>query len=258
MLQSGIGKTDDLDTPSLKTGAAHTDDTSDEQELPWAKRGWLASPEYYDFWGGILARDLRPWLDGKTVADIGAGNARIWQAAFEHGLEPAKLSLIDPDLGAKDELLARPDVYAQRAQLEDVAPVKTEVAVFKQSFHLIYDRAGPAIFDMVRAADACIHFAMPPGIDWPVTETFMELFRPTCPDIRAILAENGRTIMEERRLDFPVRMDRAEWIRMVENRFISCLHDCGDDVIKHETRWARDTLPEKLEFNDTLECLIFR
>jgi hypothetical protein len=228
-----------------------------EQQLPWAKHGWLSSHEYYAFWGEVLVSDdLRPWIDGRQIADIGAGNGRIWQAALERGLKPDQLQLIDPDLGSVPELAARPDVVTQKNTLEEVAPITTEVALFKQSFHLIYDKFGSELFDLV-AADTYMAFTMPRDIGWPVSSAFLDLYLPTCLDFHRIVAESGRKVIAGNRYDYPVRMHRMEWITMLENRFVSCLADCSDTFINNEIVWAQEYLPEELAFSDTLECLIF-
>jgi hypothetical protein len=229
----------------------------DEQQLPWTKRGWLSSVEYYAFWGAIFVSDsLRQQIDGRQIADIGAGNGRIWQAALEQGSKPYQLRLIDPDLVIAPELAARPDVVAQKKTLEEIAPVETDVALFKQSFHLIYSKLGPELFDLVQA-DTYVTFAMPMDIEWPASEAFMKLYRPTCLDFQKIIAKSGRKIIADNRYGYSVHMHRAEWITMLENRFVSCLGDCSDILIADEIAWALRNLPEELEFSDTLECLVF-
>lgn len=228
-----------------------------EQQLPWAKLGWLSSSEYYDFWGAVLVSDgLKPKINGCRIADIGAGNARIWQAALQQGLEPDQLQLIDPDLGIAPELAAKPNIVTLKKPLEEIAPVVADVALFKQSFHLIYRKCGLGLFDLIQA-DTYITFTMPHNIEWPTSEAFLDSYRPTCLDFQKIIIESGKKIIAKKQFDYPVRMDRAEWIQMLENRFVSCLANCSDALIADEIAWALKNLPEKLEFNDSLECLIF-
>lgn len=228
-----------------------------QQQLPWAKRGWLSSDDYYAFWGAVLTSDdLRARMDGRQIADIGAGNGRIWQAALEQGLEPDGLRLIDPDLGVVPELATRPDVIAQKNTLEEVAPVTADVALFKQSFHLIYNKFGPEMFGLVQA-DTYLTFAMPREIEWPASEAFMDLYRPTYLDYHQIIEASGKTVVEENCYEYAVQMARSEWIAMLEHRFVSCLAECDDRFIADEINWAMHNLPEELVFNDTLECLIF-
>jgi hypothetical protein len=228
-----------------------------EQQLPWAKRGWLSSSEYYDFWGEVLVSDsLKSRMDGRQITDIGAGNARIWQAALEQGLEPGQLQLVDPDLSVGPELAARPNIVTLKNTLEEIAPVATEVALFKQSFHLIYNKFGLELFDLIQA-DTYMTFTMPRDIEWPTSKAFLDLYRPTCIDFHQIIAESGKKIIAENQFDYPVYMHRAEWIQMLENRFVSCLADCTDTLIADEIAWALKNLPQELEFNDSLECLIF-
>lgn len=228
-----------------------------EQQLPWAKYGWLSSDDYYVFWGSVLAgEDLRSRIDGRQIVDVGAGNGRMWQAALEQGLEPDALRLIDPDLGVVPELAARPGVIVQKNALQDLAPVMADVALFKQSFHLIYNKFGPELFDLVQA-DTYLAFTMPREIAWPASEAFMEWYRPTWIDFHEIIAESDRKIIAENQYDYPVHMHRSEWITMIENRFVSCLANCNDKLIAEEIAWAVKNLPEELEFNDTLECIIF-
>lgn len=228
----------------------------DNQKNPWAKRGWLLDGAYYSFWGNILSRDLRDLLHGRVVADIGSGNARVWEPALRGGLRPAQLTLIDPDLGIAPSLAALDFVTPLKEGLADAAPVTADTALFKQSFHLVHRAVGPALFDMVRSP-VYINFSMPHRIDWPVSEVFLELFRPSHLDVRQEAARAGKSVIAAKVYDYPVRITRDEWIAMIENRFVSCLKDCSEETLALETGWAMMNLPETLEFSDRVECIVF-
>jgi hypothetical protein len=218
----------------------------------WGKSGWLASPAYRAFWSGVLARELRPFLAGKSIADIGAGKAAIWPGALEI-LGLTRLQLIDPYLDVDGALAAHPLVVCSKAPLESLWPsLAAEVLFFKQSFHFAYAALGAEMF----RAGTLITLSMPKEIGWPVSQRFRQLYAPTHLDIAALARAHGKTIAYHQPLSFAVSMPRDTWVAMLRCRFVSCLHQCDDAWIEEEVRWANVHLPQVLAFDDTLECVV--
>jgi len=231
-------------------------DKNEKDFLRWADNGWLASPEYLSFWGSVFSSDLVNYVDNKTIADIGAGNGQIWEYAIQNGCLPKALHLIDPDLYISNELENYRFVQEHKDPIEDVSPLHIDTAICKQSFHIIYEYIGNKFFDLVNA-EKYIIFSMPKKISWAVSDAFEEIFLPSCLDVEKAMKENGKKTVSSNIYSYPVKLPRHVWISMVKGRFTSCLHPCDDEFIENEVAWIEANLPETIEFDDKLECIIF-
>lgn len=222
----------------------------------WAKYGWLSSDAYCEFWGKILATHLKPHLEGLHVVDVGAGNGRIWEEAFSLGLSLKHLTLIDPNLSVSKKLIEHNDVSLFKDYLGNVEIIEPDVFFFKQSFHLLSIALGQKLFSIIEDKQI-IHLAMENPIQWPISDDLKKLCLHHCHEIFSFPEVTERTILLKRKLCFPVIIRRDEWIVMLQQRFISCLHAVDDSFIDKEIAWAKTNLPETLKFNDCLECIIF-
>jgi len=230
---------------------------SEKERNRWADEGWLSSNSYYNFWGNIFSKDLDQYIRNKEVVDIGTGNGLVWENTLNKGANPSHLTMIDPDLSISEKLAGRDFISPHRSTIENVEEIIGDTIIFKQAFHLVYEKSGDRLFDLVKGKNF-ISFAMFPEIDWPVSDAFKEVHAPSCPDARKIIEKNGKKIIESKLYSYPVTMNREEWISMIEGRFISCLYACDDGFIENEVSWIQDNCPDIVEFKDTLECLIFR
>ncbi len=231
-------------------------DQTFEPGSAWNKQGWLATDSYYSFWGNVFANELTTFLKDKIITDIGTGNGIIWEKSLEQRLSVKRLDLIDPDLCTRPQLHNLDFVTAYRNNIEDISPITTDVALFKQSFHLAYGAMGDTLFNKINAA-RFITFAMAPDPIWPMSPAFKKRFILDCPDFQTIMTKNGKKLIHTEYFPFPVGLPLKEWISMIENRFISSLHDVDDAFITQEIEWATQYLAEQLYFYDTLECLVF-
>ena len=225
--------------------------------MRWAAKGWLASPAYADYWSDVYCTKLAPYFNGKVVADIGAGNGCVVEDAICKGLAPKELHLIDPDLHISAELEKYDFVRAHPCSLKGMPPMAVGTALFKQSFHLVYQDMGSALFNVLTAHDYIV-LRMPLAVDWPLSGAAKTILRESSSDIWPHFQAAGKTLISMESFSYSVRLPRVEWLGMLQGRFLSCLHGIDDDAIAQEIFWAQANLPDILEFSDRLECLIFR
>lgn len=223
----------------------------------WGEIGWLGRDEYYNFWGNIFATELFKFFKNRTVLDIGAGNGRLWQEAFNQGLLVTELHLIDPALNISPSLSKRREVIEHKTNIENLKHVPCDVVVFKQSVHHIYQEMGAEMFKMFDTP-VFINFSMPENPDWPISKALRKRFALSYLDVEQITQNAGKTILHKTLISYPVVMNKKEWHTMLEQRFTSILHDCDDAFIRREQSWVNDNFPEKIAFYDHLECHIFR
>lgn len=225
----------------------------------WSQSGWLASDRYYQFWGEILSEKLRPYLENRHVADIGAGNGKIWEAAFHRGLPLKHLTLIDPHVSASGPFLESKHVSIIRLPLaENGVPVSADTLFFKQSFHLVFNPPESVTLPNGTTNQHIIVLYMGRGINWPVSEKFKMLHAASCSDPCEWMPRHGKKLVLKTRFSFPVRITRQQWIEMIANRFSSCLHALNAREIESEITWIDKNTPDELYFDDTLECAIFK
>jgi hypothetical protein len=98
---------------------------------------------------------------------------------------------------------------------------------------------------------------MPSNVCWPFSDHHTALLRESCVNPCSIIESNGRAIVSKSRHSFTVSISRDAWIQMLNNRFISFLHSLSDNQLNAEMKWAEKNLPENIEFNDVLECVVF-
>lgn len=226
------------------------------QNKSWGQTGWLSSVAYRHFWSGVFADELSILFENQIVIDIGAGDGAVWEGAMEQSLRPAHLHLVEPVFEVFPSLKARGNVTHYPSMLHDIGVLQGDVAVFKQSFHHVYDCMGSAVFDVLDVR-TFMNFSMPLDCGWPMSPDFRALYEPSVMDMDAVIAQMGMHVIERRDIRYPVVLDRDEWCAMIGRRFTSVLHDCSDDFIAAEIAWAQSNLPDVLEFHDTLECLVF-
>ena len=215
----------------------------------WGSNGWLNTANYYNFWGNIYKQFD---LNEKIVIDIGAGNGRIWDVVFETGLKVKELHLVDPVLQVSSCLQKHEHVVLHKKLLKECVLPYADIAIFKQSFHHLYQIWGKQVFDLFQA-ETIIIFCMPPEPLWPLSPVLRSKYDAAYSKIDSdLLTVSKKKNYVTFLLDYPVSLDRSEWCSMLASRFFSTLHDCTDEFIQEEIRWANENLPDKLRFSDRL------
>lgn len=217
----------------------------------WGNSGWLSDDTYYRHLAHFLEDNMAESFTGKTVADIGAGRARLWDHLLQQGVCPRSLHLIDPNLQPSAELSGRDMVILTRAGLEAVAPVSVDTVVFKQSLHHLVDIYGSDLSSMIKA-EQVLTFSMPEDVSWPMSPDFRQGYLKSYSGIREHFNALGCQLEQALEWSYPVRLSRDEWCEMVKKRFTSVLHDVEAEFIEQEVHWAQENLAENLLFEDRL------
>lgn len=223
----------------------------------WGNVGWLGSDNYYTFWGNVYTQKFAEYFENKIVLDIGAGNGRIWEEALKSGFKVKELHLIDPALNISPQLSGMPKVVEHRTTLDSIGGICGDVAIFKQSIHHVHGIMGAKMFDIIQSP-LFINLSMPLKPAWPISPALMKKYKPSVLDVENTLKQSSKVIQQSLLVSYPVRMKRDDWCAMLSQRFTSILHDCDDAYIEREIEWVKQNQPDILEFNDTLECLVFR
>ena len=171
--------------------------------IRWAAKGWLSSADYSDYWSRIYSVDLAPYLTDRIVAEIGVGNGLVIEKAIQNGLRPTRLYLIDPDLHISAQLQALDFVRSYACSLADMPRMVTQTALFKQSFHLIHQQMGAALFDVLQA-ETYVVLRMPEDVEWPLSDTLKTILRQSCADVAPLFAAAGRTMVSAEVFSYPV------------------------------------------------------
>ncbi|MBY0355602.1 MAG: 5-histidylcysteine sulfoxide synthase [Rickettsiales bacterium] len=223
----------------------------------WSRAGWLATAQYQAAVGKFIAQQLIPFLQGKTVLDVGAGTGDIWRHALENDVSPKQLILVDPYVQPSADVLAMEQVSYYKSTLAEVPQSKSaDVFFFKQSFHLMYAQMGEALFELIGTRQM-ISFSMKSCAGWPFSAQMQARFAPSVLPMVELAATHGKSLIHKSTLRYAVQLSREEWQHMLKLRFMSCMADCSEAEIAQEIQWASDNLPLQVAFDDVLECHVF-
>ena len=57
---------------------------------------------------------------------------------------------------------------------------------------------------------------------------------------------------------FKVNLQKSEYIRMIKNRYISCLLDVSESEIKKGINEIKSNYKNQIKFTDTLNCIVYK
>ena len=225
------------------------------------ERNWADRPEYVAWMAERIMAWLRP-TPGVRIADIGSGTGLFLGRLVETASAATPILCIDPSRHMLDLLPDDPRLSPVRATAEQIAsgevPLpyeQVDAFVLKEAVHHVTDIPATlrGLAGRLAPGGSILIVTLPRRLEYPLFPEALERFaagQPEPGDIAEALRAAGlRT--EHRYEEYPVTIDREQWIGLVRNRWMSVLSTFSAEEIDAGVEAIRLRHPEhELQYID--------
>jgi SAM-dependent methyltransferase len=218
------------------------------------------SPDYIA-WMTSRILDHASIQPGDVAADIGCGTG-----LYSRGLATAAATVIcaDPSQAMLDQLPDEPALIPVQASAQEIAErrvtlpaAQLDAIVIKEAVHHIPADVRPAVLqglaELLAPGGRILIVMLPARIEYPLFTAALQRFeslQPDPADITALLADTGLEA-ELRYDDYLLSFEKARYLHMVRNRYMSLLATFADAELEHGITEMRERYPgDRLEFAD--------
>jgi ubiquinone/menaquinone biosynthesis C-methylase UbiE len=228
---------------------------------------WNHRPEYVD-WMADRISDLLAIKPGERIADIGSGTGLFLNRLLAGAGPDRPVLAVDPSAAMLRRLPDDPRVQAVQATAEEVATGaarmpydELDVITVKEAVHhfseLPVTLAGLA--GRLAVGGRILIVTLPPKTGYPLFPAAYDRFaewQPEPQDMAGMLEAAGLTV-DVMYSGFDVSIDRAEWLHLVGERWMSVLSSFPDDELERGLAEIRELFPaETLTFDDRFAFIL--
>ena len=229
----------------------------------WDKKTWLSSNEYISCLIHFLKKQINFNKEIK-ILDIGCGRGKIISTLsnkYQMNNLPLGIDIVKhPDVGKKIKVIKINALkYLSKTKL------KFDVILFKQSIHFFKLTEIRKILSIsknkLRPKGKIIILALHPKQNhWPLFKIFKtKLIKSLIKD--EIVLDLIKSSFREYKINyfkFKVKLSKDLYLKMIKNRFTSCLLDLSLSELKNGIKEIRASNKKKLIFFDKLICISYK
>ncbi|MCZ7416436.1 class I SAM-dependent methyltransferase [Streptomyces sp. WMMC897] len=230
---------------------------------------WARRQEYVDWMEEQIHRRLS-LAPGRPLADIGAGTGLFLQRLMERYAAPDRpITCVDPSQAMLDRLPDDPRLRPLRATAEELASGAVRLPgdaplgglLIKEAVHHFADlgRTLTGLAELLAPGGRIVIVTLPPKIGYPLFQSALDRFAERQPEpaaLAGILQDAGLTTTVDHGA-YPVRLDRDEWTRLVQGRWMSVLSSFPDAELAAGVQEIKERYPAgELEFSDTFAFVV--
>jgi ubiquinone/menaquinone biosynthesis C-methylase UbiE len=222
---------------------------------------WSTRSDYLAWMSRLIANRLR-MSSGARVADIGAGTGLFLSRLAESASPQAPILCIDPSAEMLRHLPEDPRLRPVHGTAEDVAAGRVtlpyeqlDALLIKETIHHITDMPGTlrGLSGLLAPGGRMLVVTLPPLLDYPLFQAALDRFAAMQPEPESIVeAMRAAGLETQYTIEvFPVTVDRAHYIDLVGNLWMSVLSTFTDEELAAGLDEMRERYPEReLHFID--------
>lgn len=230
---------------------------------------WDHRPDYVDWMQDHIRSHLQLQV-GQRIADIGAGTGLFLRRLLPYGTPETPVVAVEPSAPMLERLPEDPRLRPVLATAEEVVAGKAElpydhfdVIMGKEAVHHFkdIDATVAGLCRMLAPGGRILFVTLPPKLDYPLFQAALDRFAARQPEPESV-AEAMRGAGLEASVtyeEWPVAIDRDEWLRLVGNQWMSVLSSFSDAEIAAGLDEIAARYPQpRLEFTDRFAFVLGR
>jgi len=229
----------------------------------WDKKNWLSSNTYILSFNHFLKKQINFNKEIK-ILDIGCGRGRIISSLskkYKMNILPLGIDVVKH----KDIANRISFIKINALQYLEKTKKKFDVILFKQSIHFFNFFEIKKILKLSKnnltPKGKILIIALHPKVNhWPLFKTFKSRLIKSLKKDKKILNIIKSSFKKHKinYFDFKVKMTRDLYIKMIKNRFNSCLLSLSSKEIKIGVEEIKKKYLKKLKFSDKLICISYK
>mgnify|MGYP006157939263 CR=1 FL=1 len=229
----------------------------------WDKKNWLSSDEYVLSIINFLEKRIKFTKEMK-ILDIGCGRGKIistFSKKYQMNTLPLGLDIVGHDEVEKNIRFAKINALEYLSKTKK----KFDLILFKQSIHFFKLTEIKKILRLskknLNLKGKIIILALHPKQNhWPLFKIFKtKLIKSLIKD--EIVLDLIKSSFREYKINyfkFKVKLSKDLYLKMIKNRFTSCLLDLSLSELKNGIKEIRASNKKKLIFFDKLICISYK
>ena len=229
----------------------------------WDKNNWLSSDEYISSLTNFLKKQINFNKEIK-ILDIGCGSGKIisyLSKKYQIQNLPLGIDVVRHKNNEKKIRFIKINALKYLSKTKE----KFDVILFKQSIHFFKVLEIKKILkfskkNLINNGKIIIFALDPKKIHWPLFKIFKSRLRKSLKKDEVILnlIKTNFKKYKIKYFTFKVKMTRDLYIKMIKNRFNSCLLSLSQKEIKTGTEEIKKRYKKKLIFSDKLICISYK
>ena len=229
----------------------------------WDRETWLSSDEYISCLIHFLKKQINFNKEIK-ILDIGCGSGKIisyLSKKYQIQNLPLGIDVVRHKNNEKKIRFIKINALKYLSKTKE----KFDVILFKQSIHFFKVLEIKKILkfskkNLINNGKIIIFALDPKKIHWPLFKIFKSRLRKSLKKDEVILnlIKTNFKKYKIKYFTFKVKMTRDLYIKMIKNRFNSCLLSLSQKEIKTGTEEIKKRYKKKLIFSDKLICISYK
>ncbi|MDA7606040.1 class I SAM-dependent methyltransferase [Pelagibacteraceae bacterium] len=229
----------------------------------WDKKTWLSSPKYTLNLINFLEKRVKFNKEIK-ILDIGCGRGNIISTlGMKHQMKklPLGIDVVSHKDIAKKIRFNKIDALKYLGKTKE----KFNLILFKQSIHFFKLREIKKILNISKKnlypkGQIIVMALHPKKNHWPLFQTFETRLRKSLKKDEAILNKIKFNFKNYKihYFKFKIKISRESYVKMIKNRFTSCLLDMSNKELKIGIKEIKKKYNKKLIFSDKLICISYK
>ena len=229
----------------------------------WDNKTWLSSEKYISSFNAFLKSKFK--LSKKTkILDIGCGRANIissLQKRYKFNIKPIGIDVVKNKDVKKNIFFVKVDAIKF---LEKTLGL-FDLILIKQTIHFFSKKQIKTLLNLAKTrlnknGQILILSLRTRKSEIPCFKTMkLKLLKSLEKDKNKLkLIKKNLKNYKNCNFYFKVNLQKSEYIRMIKNRYISCLLDVSESEIKKGINEIKSNYKNQIKFTDTLNCIVYK